>query len=44
MEWEPDEPNSLLDICVRFCVENAEVLCEYDKESDKYELREGIYN
>lgn len=40
--WEDNSPDSLVDVCTRFCVQHLESFCSYDSRQDRYSLREGI--
>ncbi|XP_013781312.1 protein zer-1 homolog [Limulus polyphemus] len=44
--WEPYSPDSLLDICIKYCLENDYIICnintDKDSEQQTSSLREGI--
>lgn len=40
--WEPYVPDSLVDICVKFCLKNRTHLCYINEETAEYNLCNGI--
>lgn len=42
--WEPYSPSSLLDICIKYCLENQHIICSIVSENEPYtcSLRHGI--
>ncbi|XP_023223451.1 protein zer-1 homolog [Centruroides sculpturatus] len=40
--WEEYSPDTLLDICVKYCIKNPQTFCTYNPVHNEYLLREGV--
>ena len=45
MDWEPEVPGRLFDLCFEYCIKNQSVFCEPNKLlNGKYQLKDGEFS